>query len=311
MSEAEAITTTTPTSAAPLAVEPTATDPTPAPEEGAKPEASEPAKPEEPSRIERAQAAAAAASKRWRQRQAAREEVQQAQAAIAARDAEIERLRLTASALDAAKSDPLAWLEKQGVPPEKLVRSAIQKGTPEGEIASLKQELAEMRAARESEREEAKKQAQRATAMHRYSSSRDEFLTLVADEEKYPALAAHAAARGQSLFREACEVADEVMRRTNGRRNPGAKEVAKYLEGLYGGIKPGQKREAQAKSLGSNPNETDTASGRQEKSQTGKPRTLTNDASAQKGALSKDLYDMSEDEARAALADQIRRMRGE
>lgn len=290
----------------------------------AKDGAPKPDEPAKPTALERAKAAA----DRERQRQATRRreqferqqmaaeaqrrgaEAAQYQQQLAAERAERERL---AGLVAKAKEDPLSYLSELGVTADAIAKRALSESTPEAALKRFETELAQERAERErlakqiADREEAdKRRTAQAQADARYRAAEDRFLKLAADEAKYPAVASHVALRPRALVREATQLMIDAKKETGFDYTD--EETLEYLESVYSKAQP-SKKEAAAKSQDTKSTaETSTGSGNQEKASAGKPRTLTNDGTAQRGSLPANFDELSDAEQKRLMADQLRRM---
>ena len=155
--------------------------------------------------------AAAAESVRWRKERA---QSQQQQATLVQQlSAEKARAEALAKQLEGVDGDELAWLEKRGVPADKIAQRAIEVGTPEY-IAERQQKSIMDRIEAAEARAEAAEKAARDYEERRTSAARDageqkaraDFLAQSSDAEKYPTLSRLAAHKPQWLIDEALTV---------------------------------------------------------------------------------------------------------
>lgn len=321
MSEAEVVAQETSATPPPVVEE------TPKTEEVKKPEAAPP-EPPKPSHLERAKAAAERERKAQvlrRQEQVERQRLAQERAELerqlaqerAAREQFVSEYRQLQALLEEQKKDPLAVLEKLGVPADVIAKRALEANTPDAKIAKLEQLVLEERDARtrlEKQREEerqAREEAQRRQEVSaRAAAAHQAFIQAAANEEKYPHLAAHAAVRPRALLIEATAIVQDAYDRTGIAYED--EDVLEFLEQQYAhaaekaATRP-TKKDPVAESKESKTEKT-SGSGNQEKKTAGEPRTLTNDATAVRGSLPANFDELSDPEQKALMADMLRRL---
>lgn len=258
--------------------------------------------PEKPSPRDELSALAKAEKAKWRERRALKAERQ----GLTARHAQYEtQLRAQHAELERARNNTLEYAEERGITIQQLAARVVSRGTPEGEVESIKAELERLKA----ESAEARRQAQESQYTSTMRAREDEFHAIVAsDEDAYPTLSAMPRSRVIKLAHElAREAREDADRRgdTNFRVDP--KKLAAHLEKqeseIYGrakGKSAGKQKDVAEATLGAS-NDTGRPGTKQ-----AAPRTLTNAGATERGSLPVNFDDLSDKEQNKLLAQRLK-----
>lgn len=218
--------------------------------------------------------------------------------------AERERLQREFEAL---KADPLAAMEKLGVPAEAIAKRALQDSTPESKMEKMLREIEERQAAldkREQERAAAEEAARQRAEEER---AQNDFLKAASNAEQFPALSILIEEDAAGVVREAKAILNEAFRREGVWYSDA--EVRAFMEKKYSRLMtPKQKEAALNTSNVTKAPETNLGTGTPVKPAAGKPQTLTSRANT-RAATPPSFDDLSDEEQKKVLAEQLRALR--
>lgn len=247
---------------------------------------------------------AKAESAKWREKRSLAEQKRQLAEREVARQAEFQRMR---EEVARAKSDPLSYIEQNGVTADTIAQRIIKRGSAQGQLEELAKQQAELRAML-TERD--KMDAQR-TYETTKQQAEDEFASVVSsNEENYPALSV---LPRKELLAKAHEAAQNIVLRNqrkgvvNKRITP--RELADELERLEA-PKFAKFQEKVAKKSASTNQGTEEKLGSPAKSNGTGPRTLTNGLSSERGTKPIPFDRLPEKEQNRLLAEEFRKATG-
>ena len=123
-----------------------------------------------------------------------------------------------------ARRNPEGFLRAQGITPDQIAQRAVEEGTPEGQMKTMRAELERVRAAQvERDRRDAEAQATRDAR-----AAQDDFVRESAEDVECPTIARLAKRNPEMLTREAEVVARRVHAKTG--RYPSFPQIRAYLE---------------------------------------------------------------------------------